>query len=222
VRSILLLGAFAVALVLSAASLPDRRDRPVTAAEVVLPDGGTQLEGAGADRAGLIGESGEAITTACELVSQQRVEEVVDELAREDRGPLERTANDSLDLSFCEFRETEGPELFVKIGLDTAPHAVRRYYNMITEARQLPNIFDPSEDQRPKLVFGIGDDGTYGGAGAYWVPVRLDLTAIKDRRIVKTHIYLPGSGQRRLKQAAAELARLAFAGYERAERRAGT
>ncbi len=224
-RSLAILAALAAALALSAlpGSKPDRppADAPSTESETVAPEEGRQLTGAGADRAGLLGESGTAVATACDIVPQPAVEREADAAARRDLGPLERTANDSLDLSFCEYRETTGEDLFVRVGLDTATRAVRRYYNRITEARQLPNIFDPSEDNRPKLVFGIGDDGTYGGAGAFWIPSTLDLTSIKDGRIVKVHFYIPGVPERRAKQAAAELARLAFAGYARAERTGG-
>jgi hypothetical protein len=179
---------------------------------------GSPLTGSGADRAGLIGESGTAVATACEIVSRAAVERRVDAAAGRDRGALEPSANDSLDLSFCEFRETSGPEIFVRVGLDTATRAVRRYYNRITEARQLPNILDPAEGNRPKLVFGVGDDGTYGGAGAYWIPSTRDLTSIDDERMVRVHFYVDGVGERQSKLAAAELARLAFAGYRRAER----
>ena len=175
---------------------------------------GRPLGNVGADRRQYIGESGTATKTACELVGLPTVERIVGEHTGAGREPLERTANNSLDLSFCEFRERSGDDIFVRIGLDTATRAVRRYYNLITEARQLPNIFDPAEAGRPKLVFGVGDDGTYGGAGAFWIPSRLDLASIKDQRIVRVHFYVPGTPDRAAKRAAAELARLAFAGYE--------
>lgn len=183
---------------------------PFTASEQ-----GRQVGRAGADRGRFIGESGTATKTACELVGLATVERIVGAELGSGREPLERTANDSLDLSFCEFRERSGgPDLFVRISLDTATRAVRRYYNLITEARQLPNIFDPSEKNRLQLVFGVGDDGTYGGAGAFWTPARYDLTSIKDERIVRVHFYVPGTEDRRAKRAAARLATLAYAGYE--------
>jgi hypothetical protein len=175
---------------------------------------GRQLTGAGADRGRFIGESGTATKTACELVGLATVERIVGVEKGTVREPLERSANDSLDLSFCEFRERSGKEIFVRIGLDTATRAVRRYYNLITEARQLPNILDPAKENRLQLVRGVGDDGTYGGAGAFWIPSRLDLTSIKDERIVRVHFYVPGTPNGRAKRAAAELAKRAFAGYD--------
>jgi hypothetical protein len=104
----------------------------------------------------------------------------------------------------------------VKLTLDTAVRAVRRYYNLIAEARQLPNIGTGGEEaSRPVLVRKVGDDGTYGGAGAFWIPAELDLTSIKDERIVKVHLYVPGASQAAAREASAELARRAFAGYDR-------
>jgi hypothetical protein len=65
------------------------------------------------------------------------------------------------------------------------------------------------------LVRNVGDDGTYGGAGAFWIPSQLDLTSIKDQRIVKVHTYVVGASQTEARKASAELAKRAFAGYER-------
>ena len=50
--------------------------------------------------------------------------------------PLERSANDSLDLSICEYRERRGPDLYVSVTLDTAPKTALRYYNLIAEGLQ--------------------------------------------------------------------------------------
>jgi len=224
VRALALIAVLGLALALSATDgAPARHPQePTTAAEPVVPEEGEGLASAGSDDPALYGESGSAVATACDIVTRRAVERTVDAAAGTDVGPLERTPNVSLDLSFCEYRETEGSDdIFVRIGLDTATRTVRRYYNRITEARQLPNIFDPSEENRPKLVFGVGDDGTYGGAGAFWIPASLDLTAIHDRRIVRVHFYVPGVADREAKRSAAELAKRAFAGYARAERAAG-
>jgi hypothetical protein len=169
----------------------------------------------GADRQQFIGRSGTATKTACELVPTTTVERIVSDIAG---APvrLERSANDSLDLSFCEFRSLRGPDTYVKLTLDTAVRAVRRYYNMIAEARQLPSIGTGGEESsRPQLVRNVGDDGTYGGAGAYWIPAQLDLTSIKDERIVKVHTYVAGASRVDAREASAELAKQAFAGYER-------
>ena len=174
--------------------------------------GGKGLTGAGADRSGLVGKSGTARATACELVGSRYVEGLVAGVSGRKR-ELEREANDSLDLSICWFRSTRGPIAAVSLTVDTATRAVRRYYNQITEARQLPNIFDPSPKFRPTLVRNVGEDGTYGGAGAFWIPVRATLTSIRDQVIVKAHFYVEDVADGELMRAAAKLARLAYRRY---------
>jgi hypothetical protein len=177
---------------------------------------GPGWQNGGADREEFVGRSGTATKTACELVPVAKVQAIVSDAADDGQVALERTANDSLDLSFCEFRDRSGPDTYVKLTLDTAVRAVRRYYNLIVEARQLPSIGTGGEQaSRPVLVRNVGDDGTYGGAGAYWTPSQLDLTSIKDERIVKVHFYVDGVSQVTAREASAKLARRAFAGYER-------
>ena len=194
------------------------KDEPDPGSEtptVVAPEEGHGFEGIGADRKKYVGRSGTATKTACELVPTDAVEQIVSRTAGDRRVELERSANDSLDLSFCEFRTVSGPDAYVKLTLDTAVRAVRRYYNLISEARQLPSIGTGGEEaSRPQLVRDVGDDGTYGGAGAFWIPSQLDLTAIKDERIVKVHTYVAGATRFEAREASAELAKRAFAGYE--------
>lgn len=176
---------------------------------------GRGFEGIGADRKQFVGRSGTATKTACDLVSTGEAERIVSRAAGGRAVELEKSANDSLDLSFCEFRSTSGPDTYVKLTLDTAVRAVRRYYNMISEARQLPSIgTGGEEDSYPVLVRNVGDDGTYGGAGAYWIPSQLDLTSIKDERIVKVHTYVAGASRTEEREASAALAKRAFAGYD--------
>jgi hypothetical protein len=192
------------------------KDEPEAGSETptaVAPGQRNPFEG-GADREKYIGRSGTATKTACELLTTSEVERVVAAVEGGKRIPLERSANDSLDLSFCEFRERSGQDVYVKLTLDTAVRAVRRYYNLIAEARQLPSIGTGGEERsRPVLVRNVGDDGTYGGAGAFWIPAQLDLTSIKDERIVKVHFYSPHATQTEAREASAKLARQAFAAY---------
>jgi hypothetical protein len=193
------------------ASSPPSTEAPAPPSEERSAPGGQE---GGADRLNLIGRSGTATKTACELVPTPTVEQIVSDVAKEPVR-LERSANDSLDLSFCEFRTVSGTDTYVKITLDTAVRAVRRYYNLIAEARQLPSIGTGGEESsRPQLVRNVGDDGTYGGAGAFWIPAQLDLTSIKDERIVKVHTYVAGASRVDAREASAQLAKRAFAGYE--------
>jgi hypothetical protein len=208
-----LLGAIAILVLLALSGCGDGDQDSEPASPEASSAEGRQLGRAGADRSRFIGRSGTAKKTACELVPKAVVERIVGAETGRAREPLMRSANESLDLSFCEFRERSGDDIFVRIGLDTATRAVRRYYNLITEARQLPNILDPAKENRIQLVRGVGDDGTYGGTGAFWTPSHVDLTSIKDERIVRVHFYVPGTPNERAKRAAAELATRAFAGY---------
>ncbi len=171
-----------------------------------------------ADSSRFIGKSGTAVATACELIDPGTVERIVGRVNGSGAKPLERTANNSRDLSLCEYRERSGPEVYTRVSLDTATRAVRRYFNLITEARQLPSVI-PSGPGSLELVRGLGDDGTYGGAGAFWIGDRLELTAIHDERIVRTHVYVKGARTDDEKRAAISLARLAFAGYAREARK---
>jgi hypothetical protein len=211
--------AVAATMLLVACGEKDEPESDSAATEVAREDvttgQGDGIHTAGADRERFVGQSGTATKTACELVSTSAVERLVADAAGK-RIPLDRTANDSLDLSFCEFRELRGPDVYVKLTLDTAVRAVRRYYNLISEARQLPSIGTGGEElSRPELVRGVGDDGTYGGAGAFWIPSQLDLTSIKDERIVKVHFFVPDVPRDVAREAAAELAAQAFAGYSK-------
>jgi hypothetical protein len=193
---------------------PDSASDPSPAEASQAAEEGRGLEGVGADRKQYVGRSGTATKTACELVSTGEAERIVGDVAPRPL-ELERSANDSLDLSFCEFRSTSGPETYVKLTLDTAVRAVRRYYNLISEARQLPSIGTGGEESsRPQLVRNVGDDGTYGGAGAFWIPSQLDLTSIKEERIVKVHTYVAGVSRVEAREASAALATRAFAGYD--------
>jgi hypothetical protein len=193
---------------------PDSGSEPSPAEASRAAEEGHGFEGIGADRKQYVGRSGTATKTACELLSTGEVERIVGDIAQRPV-ELERSANDSLDLSFCEFRSASGPDTYVKLTLDTAVRAVRRYYNLIAEARQLPSIGTGGEEaSRPQLVRNVGDDGTYGGAGAFWIPSQLDLTSIKDERIVKVHTYVAGASRIQAREASAELAKRAFAGYD--------
>jgi hypothetical protein len=52
------------------------------------------------------------------------------------------------------------------VSLDRASDATRRYYNMSTEAAEIPKLLGRRKNFL--LVQNDGDDDTYGGAGAYW------------------------------------------------------
>jgi len=162
------------------------------------------------ENAGSYPEDDPARSPACRAVSQSRVERAIAD-AGGPTAPLERSANDSLDLSVCEYRETRGPELYVSVTLDTAPKAPLRYYNLIAEARQRATFESIPDATRPVGVRGVGNDHAHGGVGAYWTRYRSQLTAIDDRTLVKIGFHVPGAGDAASRAAAAALARVVFA-----------
>jgi len=113
--------------------------------------------------------------------------------------------NDSLDLSIC--RYARGP-VNVRILLDGAADATRRYFNQFSEAQQK---FNPIPALRPRNVRHVGDDSTYGGAGAFWTRARAQLVAFSEDRIARVTVQIPGQSDRRRKAEAARLAKVVFA-----------
>ncbi len=151
-----------------------------------------------------------ARSPACRAVPTRQVEQAI--LAAGARAqPLERSANDSLDLSSCEYREARGPELYVEITIDTAPNTARRYYNLIAEGRQRATFDAIPDSTKPHGVRGVGNDRTHGGVGAYWVSYLRQLTAIDDRKLVKVGFHVEGVGDEASREASAELARAVYA-----------
>jgi hypothetical protein len=155
-------------------------------------------------------DSGAETRTACSLLSKNRIGELVADQTGGKPPKLEVHGTRSLDLSFCEYR-ADG--IYLKLTLDTAPQTVIRYFNQITEARQLPNLKMSSggkRSERMQAMRNIGDDDTYGGSGAFWEPSRNDLEAYKDKRIVGVVSNLDELGTIARKRLAGALAKGMF------------
>ena len=131
------------------------------------------------------------------------------QLARADAPdqPLERTANDSLDLSVCEYREAKGPEAYVKVTVDTAPHAADRYNIQLEEGRQRSTFDAIPDSSKPIGVRGVGDDKVDGGVGAFWVKLTSQLTAVDRGTMVKVSVHAAGVKEDEAQAAATALAR---------------
>jgi hypothetical protein len=115
---------------------------------------------------------------------------------------LHAEPNDSFELSICRY---SGSGALVRVVLDGAADATRRYFDMETEASQLPRLLNQRVDFR--LVWDVGDDRTYGGAGAYWTPSRHQLIAIHADRIARVAVTASGSVDRQRRVVASRLAR---------------
>jgi len=146
--------------------------------------------------------------TACELMGE---EQVVGALvgAGVDEIVLRRRSAESLDQSICTFR---GEGTTVRLNIDSAPAARRRYFNRVTEAAQLGGN-DPG--QRPQPVHGLGDEDALGPAGAYWVDDFRQLFVLRGERLFIYQLSAPGLGAGGARRAAARLARATLPGKAR-------
>jgi hypothetical protein len=138
------------------------------------------------------GESGREARRACSLLSPAEVARL---LARPG-SRLSGSANDSTDLSICDWR---GGPVRVELVLDTAPRAQLRFYNQLSEQLE---YYNQDRLRRPYQLKHVGDDSAYGGAGAWWTRSKRQLIAYADNRILR--IRAPD------KRSAVRVARLAF------------
>jgi hypothetical protein len=142
---------------------------------------------------------------ACDLLT-------ADEVAKTAAAVTHRTlrlrahASDSYQLSVCLFSGRRG---LVRVSLDGASDATRRYYNMSTEAAEIPHLLGRRKNFL--LVRHVGDDDTYGGAGAYWQRNSSRLIAIHDDRIQRVTAAIAGSTDRQRRTLASRLAQRVFA-----------
>jgi hypothetical protein len=148
------------------------------------------------------GESGTLEHRACDLVSLGEVRRAVGRPAPD----LRATANDSPDLSICDWRG-EGVVL-VKLLVDAAPSAELRFFNQLSEQLQFHN---PDPERKPRQIKGVGRDSAYGGAGAWWTRTGSVLVAFKAKKIVRVRVNVAGLGDAGSRRAAVILARRAFA-----------
>lgn len=143
-------------------------------------------------------DSGTLKERACEVVRGREVARI----AGRPRAALEARANDSTDLSICDWR---GGGMRVQMIIDAAPRAQLRYYNQLSEQLQ---FFNADPERRPYQVKGVGQDSAYGGAGAWWTRSKSQLAAYAKKRIVRVRVVGRGFGDRAKRRPAARLARL--------------
>ncbi len=98
-------------------------------------------------------------------------------------------ANDSLDLSICDWHG--GSIEDVRVSIDSASRAQLRFFNMLAEQLEYHNA-NPA--QRPRQLRGVGQDSAYGGAGAWWTTGRKQLVAYSRQRACCAYAWSsPGS-----------------------------
>lgn len=142
---------------------------------------------------------------ACDLLTADEVAQAATAVSHS-TPHLEPHASDSYQLSVCLFSGRGG---LVRVSLDGASDATRRYYNMSTEAAEIPKLLGRRKNFL--LVPHVGDDDTYGGAGAYWQRNSDRLIAIHDDRIQRVTATIDGSTDRQRRAVASRLARRVFA-----------
>jgi hypothetical protein len=112
---------------------------------------------------------------------------------------------ESAELSDC--RYFDGDRIGMWLTIDRAVQAQKRYWYRMTEAEQF------AADGRGKAirrVMGVGQDATYGGAGAFWSPSLNRLMAYRDDTILVIGFRVEGLADRTARRAAARVARSAF------------
>jgi hypothetical protein len=121
------------------------------------------------------GESGRETRSACSLLSPADVAR----LARRPGLRFRASANNSTDLSICDWR---GGGVRVELVLDTAPRAQLRFYNQLSEQLE---YYNQDRLRRPYQLKHVGDDKAYGGAGAWWTKSKKQLIAYSGNRILR-------------------------------------
>ena len=116
---------------------------------------------------------------------------------------LTASANDSLDLSICEW---DGRGRHFKLFVDTAPKAQLRYYNLLAEQHEYYNA-DP--ELKARQIKGVGEDSAYGGAGAWWTRGRNQLVVYDHNKILKVRVNVDGWSDGRARAAAIRIGKRA-------------
>jgi hypothetical protein len=141
--------------------------------------------------------------SACRAVRTSDVRPLL-AAAGADAARITREKRDSYDLSDCRFTTRDAATW---VTIDRAVDAAKRYWYRMTEQQQ---NHAPDAQRRPSLVKGIGQDRTYGGAGAFWTPALNRLIAFRDRTMIIVGFTVQGSTDAERRRGAIRLAKLTF------------
>jgi hypothetical protein len=112
---------------------------------------------------------------------------------------------DSDHLSDC--RYFDGDRAGMWLTIDRAVDAQKRYFYRLTEANEFAG---DGRGPGMQLVRRVGQDKTYGGAGAFWTPSLNRLMAYRDDTILVVGFRVEGVPDARARDAAAGVARHAY------------
>jgi hypothetical protein len=117
--------------------------------------------------------------------------------------PLGHDPKPTPPLSACRI---SGRGVAVNLSLDSGFAAHQRYANRMVEAQQFGA---PDASKIPHAVAGVGEPGAYA-ENANWIPSFGSLYAVRGNRWITVNYSVTGQGNRRSREEAADLARLAF------------
>ena len=147
---------------------------------------------------------------ACTVLREADVAKVVLETSgrkMSDIGPTDVERTDSDETSACGYYAGPHDDVAVKLIIDRAPKADKRYWYRMEELNQRSDNWSGPD---PRGIRKVGQDRTYGGVGAFWVPSLSKLTAYRDERMLTVIFFVPGVDDRRSSAAAAGLARTVY------------
>ena len=147
---------------------------------------------------------------ACDALREGDVARIVERTSGrrlEDIGKVVVERTDSEETSSCGYYAGPHDDVAVKAVIDGALNPAKRYWYRIEELNQRSANWEGPD---PRLVFHVGQDKTYGGAGAFWNPSLSKLVAYRDKRIVTIIFFVPGVGDRASSRAASSLARTVY------------
>jgi hypothetical protein len=146
--------------------------------------------------------------TACALLERVQVEGAL-RAAGAEVPSLRQRSSEALDQSMCIYR---GRGVTVRLNIDSAPEARRRYFNRVTEALQF-SVHDPGA--RPQPLKGLGDEDASGPSGAYWVRDTRQLFVLRGERLFIYQASVQGLGARQDRAATVRLAARTLPGERR-------
>ena len=125
----------------------------------------------------------------------------------EEIGKPEVERMDSEETSSCGYYAGRQDDVAIKLIVDRAAQSQKRYWYRLEELNQRSDNWSGPD---PRLVFGIGQDKTYGGAGAFWNPSLSKLIAWRDDTMLTIIFFVPEVNDRESSRAAASLAKTAY------------
>ena len=196
------LGALALGAAACGEDEPDRAAAPPATTERTADTGATARRPARRVK--------RADRPACEALRESDVARVVERVTGRPLRAIGRVAverSDSDEISNCGYFAGPHDDVAVRLIIDRAINAQKRYWYRMEEQNQRTAT---GAKGKPRLIKGVGQDKTYGGAGAFWNPSLSKLIAWRDDTMLTVIFFVPGVGDRESSRAAGWVARTAY------------